>query len=94
MLPKVDKESIGIAATMGIGTVQAFTTFVGSVSTSDMMESTAYQRGVGMSLGWSFLFASGFAAWSNSYAPLLAWVVASGAMFGAYEYHRSREHAD
>jgi hypothetical protein len=83
-------EELAIAATMGIGTVQAFTTFVGSVATVDMVDEQSYWRGVGMALGWSFLISSGFAWWSNDPAPIIAWLIISGAMLGAYEYHRDK----
>lgn len=84
----MDKSDIGIAATMGMATVQAYTTFLGSVNTSDMLDGPDYRRGLGMALGWSFLGSVGLAGFTNSYAPFIAWVIAGGAMLGAYEYHR------
>lgn len=86
----MDKTDIAVASTMGIGTVQAFGTFLGSVATSDMLDVSNYQRGIGLALGWSFLISAGVAGISNSYAPFIAWVIVSGAMLSAYEYHRDR----
>lgn len=86
----MDKAEVSIAVSMGLGTVQGFTTFLGSVNTSDILDDDAYKRGVGLSLGWTFLVSCAVAGWSNTYSPLVAWLVTSGAMLSAYEYNRDR----
>lgn len=90
----MDRSEITLASTMGIGTVQAYTTFLGSISTADMMDEDSYKRGLGLTLGWSFIVAIALAKFSDSYAPFIAWIITSGAMLSAYEYQRDRASAE
>lgn len=86
----MDKGEIALAATMGLGTVQGFSTVLGSVVTADMVSEEDYTRGLGLAFGWTFLAAVGLCGFSDSYAPLIAWIIMGGAMMAAYEFHRDK----
>lgn len=86
----MDRAEVSLGATMGVGVIQGFTTFAGSVSTIDMLDTPSYQRNIGLALGWTFLISTAVGMFARSYAPLAAWVIVSGAMIGAYEYQRDR----